>query len=67
MTGRVDQEMRNLRRAGQRLETASKEWSAAYREYLGAMHALSQKTLTRKAPKSERRQGSEARRTKPAF
>ncbi len=44
MSQRMDQEIRELRRAGQRLESASKEWNAAYRQYLGAMRALSRKT-----------------------
>jgi hypothetical protein len=44
MVQRIDREIVELRRAGQRLENASKEWGAAYQQYLGALHALSRKT-----------------------
>jgi hypothetical protein len=44
MSQRMDQEIIQLRRAGQRLESASKEWHAAYRGYMEAMKALSHKT-----------------------
>ncbi len=43
MTQQIEREIRDLRRAGQRLETVSKEWDAAYREYLAALDVLSSK------------------------
>ncbi len=44
MSHRINREMLELRRAGERLENASKELSTAYRRYMGALHALSRKT-----------------------
>jgi hypothetical protein len=58
MSQRMDQEIRQLQRAGQRLETASEAWNAAYREYLGAMRALSRKTTPNSAPKHRSPKGS---------
>jgi hypothetical protein len=52
MSHRMDQEIMKLQRARQRLESASKEWNAAYRGYFEAMRALSLKT----APNNERKQ-----------
>ena len=58
MSQGMDQEIRELQRAGQRLESASKEWNAAYRQYLGAMRALSRKTTPNSAPKHRSPKGS---------
>lgn len=44
MSQRIGREILELRRAGQRLESASKEWENAYRRYWGAILALSRKT-----------------------
>jgi hypothetical protein len=44
MSQRIGREVLELRRAGQRLENASKEWENAYRRYWGALLALSRKT-----------------------
>jgi hypothetical protein len=43
MTQRIEREIQDLRRAGQRLETVSKEWDAAYREYAAALDVLNSK------------------------
>jgi hypothetical protein len=50
--GQEIREIRELRKAGQRLESASKEWDAAYREYLGAVRALSRMTTRGNAPRN---------------
>ena len=59
MSQKMDQEIKELQRAGQRLENASKAWNAAYREYLGAMRALSRKTTPNndkhRSPKAAKR------------
>jgi hypothetical protein len=62
MSQRIDQEIRELRRAGRRLENASKEWEAAYREYLGAMSALSRKVAGRTSSQSHRQSNKTATR-----
>jgi hypothetical protein len=61
MSQGMDQEIRELRRAGQRLESASKEWNAAYRQYLGAMRALSRKSKPNHVLKHRSPKGSTAR------
>jgi hypothetical protein len=61
MSQRMDQEIRQLQRAGQRLESASKAWNAAYREYLGAMRALSRKTTPTAGPKHRSPKGSRSK------
>ena len=43
MTQRIEREIQDLRRAGQRLESVSKEWDAAYREYAAALEVLNSK------------------------
>jgi hypothetical protein len=47
----IDYEMRGLREARGRLESATKELDAAYRLYTSAVDALNRKTVTKsKAP-----------------
>jgi hypothetical protein len=62
MSQRIDREIRELRRAGRRLESASKEWDAAYREYLGAMSALSRKAAGRTSNQTHRQSNKTAAR-----
>jgi hypothetical protein len=46
----IDRELRGLRRAGQRLEKAAKEWGEAHRLYVLALNELQRKTT----PKTKR-------------
>lgn len=43
MTQRIERDIQELRRAGQRLASVSKEWDAAYREYAAALDVLNNK------------------------
>jgi len=44
----IDRELRGLRRAGQRLEKAAKEWGDAHRLYVSALNELKLKTEPKK-------------------
>ena len=48
MAQSIDRELRGLRRAGQRLEKAAKEWGEAYRLYVLALNELQRKTTPKK-------------------
>jgi len=52
----IDRELRGLRRAGQRLEKAAKEWGEAHRLYVLALNELQRKT----APKNQLASGGPA-------
>jgi hypothetical protein len=44
----IDRELRGLRRAGRRLEKATKEWGEAHRLYAAALNELTQRTNPQK-------------------
>ena len=48
MAESIDRELRGLRRAGQRLEKAAKEWGEAHRLYVSALNELKLKTEPKK-------------------
>jgi hypothetical protein len=46
----IDRELRGLRRAGRRLEKATKEWGEAHRLYVVALNELNLRTNPQKRP-----------------